>query len=88
MGDGADHQELAVKSGYWPLFRYDPRKPAGKRFQLDSKAPSIPVSELIDKEARFARVKKANPERAKMLAEMLQNEVNARWERLELLSKL
>ncbi len=88
LGDGATHQELAVKSGYWPLFRYDPRKPAGKRFQLDSKAPSIPVTELIEKEARFARVKKADPERAKMLEEMLQEEINNRWERLELLSKL
>ena len=88
MGDGADHQELAVKSGYWPLFRYNPEKEPGKRFQLDSKAPSIPVSDLINLEARFARVKKANPERAEMLAEMLQKEVDSRWQRLELLSNL
>ncbi len=88
MGDGANHQDLAVKSGYWPLFRYNPTKPVGKRFQLDSKAPSIPVSELIDKEARFARVKKATPERAQMLMEKLQAEIQSRWDRLELLSKL
>ncbi len=88
MGDGADHQDLAVRSGYWPLFRYNPAKPAGKRFQLDSKAPDIPVDELIDKEARFARVKKANPERAKMLRDMLQKEIESRWERLQLLSNL
>ena len=88
MGDGADHQDLAVRSGYWPLFRYNPDKPAGKRFQLDSKAPDIPVDELIYKEARFARVKKANPERAKMLKEMLQKEIESRWERLQLLSNL
>jgi pyruvate-ferredoxin/flavodoxin oxidoreductase len=88
MGDGADHQDLAVRSGYWPLFRYNPTKPAGKRFQLDSKAPDIPVDELIDKEARFARVKKANPERAKMLRDMLQREIESRWERLQLLSNL
>ncbi len=88
MGDGAEHQDLAVRSGYWPLFRYNPAKPAGKRFQLDSKAPDIPVDELIDKEARFARVKKANPERAKMLRDMLQKEIESRWERLQLLSNL
>ena len=88
MGDGAEHQDLAVKSGYWPLFRYNPDQPIGKRFKLDSKAPSIPVTDLINLEARFARVKKANPERAEMLAEMLQNEINARWDRLELMSKL
>jgi pyruvate-ferredoxin/flavodoxin oxidoreductase len=88
MGDGADHQDLAVKSGYWPLFRYNPVKEPGKRFQLDSKTPSIPVSELIDLETRFTRVKKANPERAEMLAEMLQKEVDSRWQRLELLSNL
>jgi len=88
MGDGADHQDLAVRSGYWPLFRYNPEKEPGKRFQLDSKAPDIPIEELIYKEARFARVKKATPERAEMLKDMLQNEINSRWQRLELLSNL
>ncbi len=88
MGDGATHQELAVKSGYWPLFRYNPAKPAGKRFSLDSKAPEIPVSEFMNKEARFTRLIKQNPENAKELLEMAQTEIDARWERLQIFANL
>jgi len=88
MEEGAFHQELAVKSGYWPLFRYNPAKPAGKRFSLDSKAPEIPVSEFMYKEARFARLIKQNPENAQKLLEMAQEEINARWERLQIFSNL
>ncbi len=88
MGDGATHQELAVKSGYWPLFRYNPAKPAGKRFSLDSKAPEIPVSEFMYKEARFARLIKQNPENADKLLKMAQEEIDARWERLQIFSNL
>ncbi len=88
MGDGATHQELAVKSGYWPLFRYNPAKPAGKRFSLDSKAPEIPVKDFMYKEARFARLIKQNPENAQKLLEMAQEEINARWERLQIFANL
>ncbi|NPA43734.1 MAG: pyruvate:ferredoxin (flavodoxin) oxidoreductase [Chlorobi bacterium] len=88
MEDGAYHQELAVKSGYWPLFRYNPSKPAGKRFSLDSKGPEIPVSEFMYKEARFARLIKQNPENAQKLLEMAQEEINARWERLQIFANL
>jgi len=88
MEDGAYHQELAVKSGYWPLFRYNPAKPAGKRFSLDSKGPEIPVKEFMYKEARFARLIKQNPENAQKLLEMAQEEINARWERLQIFSNL
>ncbi len=88
MEDGALHQELAVKSGYWPLFRYNPTKPAGKRFSLDSKAPEIPLQDFIYKEARFARLIKQNPENAELLLKMAQEEVNARWERLQIFAEL
>ncbi len=88
MGDGVKHQILAVKSGYWPLFRYNPAAPKGKRFRLDSKEPSIPVSEFMYNEARFTRVIKQNKELAETLLQGAQEVVDAKWERLELFGKV
>ena len=84
LRDGALQQEKAVSSGYWPLFRFDPTQPKGKKFRLDSKEPSIPVRDFMYGETRFSRVAKEN---AKLGAELLkeaQEEVETRWERLEL----
>ncbi|NNK74094.1 MAG: pyruvate:ferredoxin (flavodoxin) oxidoreductase, partial [Flavobacteriaceae bacterium] len=41
LKDGALQQEKAVQTGYWPLFRFNPSKPKGKKFKLDSKEPSL-----------------------------------------------
>ena len=84
LKDGAVHQELAVDSGYWPLFRFDPQQPKGKKFRLDSKKPSIPLSDFMYKETRFTRVVKENAELGKMLLDQAQEEVDSKWERLEL----
>lgn len=48
-------QELAVKTGHWPLFRYDPRRAQeGKNpLSLDSQRPSVPYREFIQNEPRF-----------------------------------
>ncbi|MCB0448681.1 pyruvate:ferredoxin (flavodoxin) oxidoreductase [Mariniflexile maritimum] len=77
-------QEKAIDSGYWPLFRFDPSKPKGKRFSLDSKAPSIPLSDFMYNEARFTRVVKENAELGTELLNQAQDEVHSKWERLEL----
>ena len=52
---GLDQQKLAVQTGYWPLFRYDPRLAAqGKNpFQLDSRAPALPLEKYIYNEGRY-----------------------------------
>ncbi len=84
MGIGASQQEKAVETGYWPLFRFDPTKPKGKKFRLDSKEPSAPVSEFMYNESRFTRVVKQNPELGKKLHKEAQEEIDSRWERLEL----
>jgi pyruvate-ferredoxin/flavodoxin oxidoreductase len=84
LKDGALQQELAVESGYWPLFRFDPQKPKGKKFRLDSKAPTIPVEKFMYNETRFTRVVKENEELGKELLNQAQEEVDDRWERLEL----
>ncbi len=88
LKDGAVHQEKAVDAGYWPLFRFDPAKPKGEKFKLDSKAPSIPLSDFMYKETRFSRVVKENAQLGAELLEQAQEEVNTKWERLELFRSL
>ena len=85
---GASQQTKAVETGYWPLFRYDPSKKKGKKFRLDSKAPSAPVSEFMYNETRFTRVVKENAELGAELLIKAQEEVDSRWERLELFKNL
>ena len=85
---GASQQTKAVETGYWPLFRYDPSKKKGKKFRLDSKAPSAPVSEFMYNETRFTRVAKENAELGAELLIKAQEEVDSRWERLELFKNL
>ena len=88
MKDGANHQAKAVETGYWPLFRFDPSQPKGKRFRMDSKAPSAPVEEFMYKETRFTRVVKQNPEVAEELLKEAQEQVETTWERLQLYKEI
>jgi pyruvate-ferredoxin/flavodoxin oxidoreductase len=84
LKDGAIHQEKAVETGYWPLFRFNPSKPKGKKFKLDSKAPSRPLEDFMYTETRFTRVVKDDPELGASLLKQAQEEVETKWERLEL----
>ncbi len=74
----------AVDAGYWNLFRYDPRlKAEGKNpFSLDSKAPKGGYQEFLMNEARYARLKAANPERATKLFEESEKEAMDRYDHL------
>jgi pyruvate-ferredoxin/flavodoxin oxidoreductase len=76
-----DQQEVAVKSGYWPLFRFNPMLAAqGKNpLVLDSKAPSVPLTEFTNNETRYTMLVSADPAAAKTLGELAQQDVNARW---------
>lgn len=84
LKDGAFQQQKAVETGYWPLFRFDPSKPKGKKFRLDSKEPSAPLTDFMYNETRFTRVAKENAELGEALLQQAQEEVDTRWERLEL----
>jgi pyruvate-ferredoxin/flavodoxin oxidoreductase len=74
-------QDMAVKTGHWPLFRHDPRLEAeGKNpFRLDSAAPSVPIKDFMASETRFAMLSRSHPETAAKLAEAAQAEVNHRY---------
>ncbi len=82
MGKGMNNQRVAVETGYWPLFRYNPRSVAeGKNpFKLDSKAPKFPIQEFTNLETRFKVLEKSHPERSKMLLELAQGDIQRRWE--------
>jgi pyruvate-ferredoxin/flavodoxin oxidoreductase len=77
MSTSMTHQTEAVRSGYWPLYRYDPRHATtGEHpLQLDSKAPTLPLKEFTSKEARFAMLARANPQQADHLLALAQEDV-------------
>ena len=81
MSTAMTHQKEAVTSGYWPLYRFDPAlaERGEHPFKLDSKKPSIPLARFEQKEARFAMLKRIDPDRADLLAAAAQNDVDARW---------
>ena len=80
MSTSMTHQKDAVRSGYWPLYRFSPTEVAhGTPFHLDSATPTIPVGEFINAEARFAILSRTHPEQAKELAAMLQADIDERW---------
>jgi pyruvate-ferredoxin/flavodoxin oxidoreductase len=89
MAKGLEQQALAAQSGYWPLYRYDPRlKAEGKNpFQLDSKAPSVPLKEYAYNENRYRVLEQTNPVAAAQLMEQAQAAVNERWKMYEELAK-
>ncbi|WP_239331797.1 pyruvate:ferredoxin (flavodoxin) oxidoreductase [Frankia sp. CiP3] len=82
MTNGMAHQKAAVRSGYWPLYRFDPRTEE-QPFSLDSRAPSIPFSEFAATESRFARLGMANPEEADRLGALAQRDILGRWQSYE-----
>jgi pyruvate-ferredoxin/flavodoxin oxidoreductase len=90
LHDNLRQQELAVASGHWPLFRFDPRlAAAGKNpLRLDSKKPSIPYREFARTELRFAILARTQSDvAAGMLAKAQQN-VDERFHHYEQLASL
>jgi pyruvate-ferredoxin/flavodoxin oxidoreductase len=79
MAKGMHHQKMAVDSGHWPMYRFDPRSPGGKTMQLDSKAPSIPLREYLMTEDRYKVLMKGDQQVAEQLLDGAQEAVNDRW---------
>ncbi len=89
MSTSMSHQKDAVKSGYWPLYRFQPSEvEEGQPFKLDSKAPTMPVSEFVADETRFAILARTQPERAAELAKLAQADVDERWRYYEQLAAM
>ncbi len=80
MSKSMSHQKDAVRSGYWPLYRFHPSEvEGGKPFKLDSSAPSIPIADFVATETRFAVLQRTHPDRAAQLADLAQADADERW---------
>ncbi|MBU1396867.1 MAG: pyruvate:ferredoxin (flavodoxin) oxidoreductase, partial [Gammaproteobacteria bacterium] len=75
-------QELAVKSGHWPLIRFDPRlaEAGGNPFKLDSAAPSQPIKAFMESETRFAMLARSHPEAAQRFLGQAQQDAERRYQ--------
>ena len=85
MAKGMDQQRMATESGHWPLFRFDPRlAESGKNpFQLDSRAPKMPLQDYVYNENRYRMLAQASPDAARVLLAEAQQAVNERWRAYE-----
>jgi len=89
MGKSQNEEKLAVESGYWPLYRYDPRlADEGKNpFQLDYKEPDGTIRDFIMGEVRYNVLTRTFPNEAKKLHKKLEENVNARYKKYKAMSE-
>lgn len=78
METSMSHQEQAVATGYWPLYRFRPSAD-GKPLKMDSKAPTGSVGDFMSNEARFAILRRTNPKRAEQLTKLAQADADEKW---------
>ena len=82
MEQGMLHQKDAVDTGYWPLYRYDPRQE--KPLHLDSRRKR-PVADFLGEENRFASLQRSRPQTAAELDDLEQADTDDHWAHLELM---
>jgi pyruvate-ferredoxin/flavodoxin oxidoreductase len=90
MKYGLSQQKMAVESGYWPLFRFNPSlvSKGENPFLLDSKPPKIAFEKYAYNELRYLVLKKSNPKTARELMKKAQEEVTQRWHLYEQMEKM
>ncbi|ABV36882.1 putative pyruvate oxidoreductase [Shewanella sediminis HAW-EB3] len=81
MIDGMQQQNLAVKAGYWPLYRYNPTlRSAGRNpFMLDSLRPTLKLEDYAYNENRYLSLLKSDPDEAARLINLARQVVNQKW---------
>lgn len=79
---GMEQQKLAVSTGAWPIYRYDPRRAdqGENPLKLDSAKPKVPLYTYTDNEARFGMLKLKDPVRSKELGQKAQQFVEDQYE--------
>jgi pyruvate-ferredoxin/flavodoxin oxidoreductase len=84
MGKSQEEEKLAVQSGYWPLYRYNPAlKAEGQNpFILDSKKPDGSLRNFLEGEIRYASLKRIFPAEADKLHALLEEQFNERYKEL------
>jgi pyruvate-ferredoxin/flavodoxin oxidoreductase len=88
LRQGLDQQKKAMLSGYWPLYRYNPdlAKEGKNPMALDSKPPSLPLSDYMYNETRFSLLTQTNPAEAERLLGLAQHDVAEQWKTYERLA--
>jgi pyruvate-ferredoxin/flavodoxin oxidoreductase len=89
MSKGMTQQKLAVQTGYWPLYRYNPaRLSEGKpALTLDSKEPTLPLEEYAYNETRYRMLVQSNELRADTLMQLAKKDVSDRWQQYQQMSE-
>jgi pyruvate-ferredoxin/flavodoxin oxidoreductase len=82
MGKSQEEEKLAVQSGYWPLYRYNPllAKEGKNPFILDSKAPDGTLQEFLSGENRYNLLERTFPEESKVLRAQIERDIYERYE--------
>ncbi len=88
MGKSQLEGKLAVESGYWPLYRYNPEliKDGKNPFVFESKAPDGTLQEFLSGETRFAALEKSFPEESKRLRSKIEEEVADKYAMFKMMS--
>ncbi|MCP4718304.1 MAG: pyruvate:ferredoxin (flavodoxin) oxidoreductase, partial [Desulfobacteraceae bacterium] len=88
MGKSQLEGKLAVESGYWPLYRYNPQlvQDGKNPFSLDSKSPDGTLQDFLGGEVRFAALEKSFPEESKRLRDKIEGEVNDKYTMLKMMA--
>jgi len=79
MGKTQEEMKRAVESGYWNLYRYDPRK--AEPLTMDSKAPTMDFIQFLDGETRYASLRRSFPENAEELFRIGSEDAAKRYEK-------
>jgi pyruvate-ferredoxin/flavodoxin oxidoreductase len=81
MSKSLEQTKLAVQSGHWPMYRYDPRlADEGKNpLVIESKEPTIPISQYAYNETRYKMLTQMDEERAEKLMKEAQQDAKSRW---------
>jgi pyruvate-ferredoxin/flavodoxin oxidoreductase len=81
MRKGLDQQRLAVLSGIWPIYRYNPDliKLGKNPLTIDSKDPTVPVQEYAYNETRYRMLLQSDEQRAEKLMNLAKDDVTKRW---------
>ncbi len=89
LGKCMEEERLAVESGYWQLYRYNPalREKGENPLRLDSKAPTTPLKEFLSGENRFAQVYRENPDLAETFLREMEGEIKEKFDLLRKLSQ-
>jgi pyruvate-ferredoxin/flavodoxin oxidoreductase len=81
MSKGLEQQKLAVQSGYWPLYRFNPALAGQGKPPLvvDSKEPVVPLEKYIYNETRYRMLRQSDPEAAEALLRAAERDIRERW---------